>query len=298
MRYYRGNIMNDVYNKQELIKIQRLELDVLKTIMDICAKVNIECFLIGGTALGSVRHKGFIPWDDDIDVGMTRENYKRFLNEAEKLLPNKYYLQTPYKGDNCPYFYSKLRLNGTEFVEYCNRNAEINHGIYVDIFPFDEVPDDERLNLKQFKKIQRLISIFALRQISDVSVYPVRIFEKLRCGIRHVLHKVIRIIPYKFLINKMEKEFTRYNGTRQSAIACLNFPIRKTEYIKVKELKPLKICTFENITVKIPNEFDAYLTRHYGDYMKMSPVEEQVGHKPWRVNLGEYDENSYDVGEI
>lgn len=80
-----------IYTEEELKKIQKLETDALKIIIDICEKLEIEYFLIGGTALGAIRHNGFIPWDDDIDIGMTRNNYIRFLKEAPKYLPKGYF---------------------------------------------------------------------------------------------------------------------------------------------------------------------------------------------------------------
>ena len=106
-----------IYTEEELEKIQTLETDALKIIIKICEKLEIEYFLIGGTTLGAIRHGGFIPWDDDIDIGMTRKNYIRFLEEAPQYLPNGYFLQTPYNEKNNPYYYSKLRIEGTSFTE-------------------------------------------------------------------------------------------------------------------------------------------------------------------------------------
>ena len=124
-----------IYTEEELEKIQALEIDALKIIVEICEQLEVEYFLIGGTTLGAIRHGGFIPWDDDIDIGMTRKNYIRFLEEAPKYLPKGYFLQTPYNEKNNPYYYSKLRIDGTLFVEYCNHKVKMNHGVYVDIFP-------------------------------------------------------------------------------------------------------------------------------------------------------------------
>ena len=122
-----------IYTSEELKQIQRLELECLHQMLDLCRKLEIEAFLIGGSALGAVRHGGFIPWDDDIDVGMTRVNYRRFLEQAPALLPSGYELQTPYNAKYNPYFYSKLRVDGTRFVEYSNhRNRKMHHGVYVD----------------------------------------------------------------------------------------------------------------------------------------------------------------------
>lgn len=277
--------MNDSYTSEELKKIQNLELEALGEIIHVCQICNIEYFIIAGTALGAIRHQGFIPWDDDIDVGMTRENYRRFLEEAPKILPEKYYLQTPYNDKKNPYFYSKLRINGTKFIEYCNHRIDMNHGVYVDIFPFDEVPDDELLNKKQFDTVQRLIRIFSLRQSPDVSVEPKSLMEKIRAVFRISIYLCARIIPYNYLRDKLENKITKYNGTNQKAVACLNFPKRKTQYILKSDLYPLTTHTFDGLQVNIPSNYDAYLTTQYNDYMKLPPEDQRFGHKPYCIEL-------------
>ena len=247
-----------IYTEEELKKIQELETDALKIIIDICEKLEIEYFLIGGTALGAIRHNGFIPWDDDIDISMTRDNYIRFLKEAPKYLPKGYFLQTPYNEKNNPYYYSKLRIDGTSFIEYCNHKIKMHHGVYVDIFPYDEVPDDEKDNLKQFDNVQKLIRLYSLRQSPDISMKPSTVSQHLKSVIRKVAHYIAYLIPHDYLCKKLEEEITRYNGTGQGAMACLNFPKRKTEYIKTVDLYPLRkwklamcMCIFRRIMIFI-----------------------------------------------
>lgn len=113
-------------------------LDLLQELDRICKKLNIRYFLFAGTLLGAVRHQGFIPWDDDLDVVMLREDYDRFLQEADKQLDgNKYYLQKEF-GSHWPMFFSKLRLNGTTCLElYHPKDRQCHMGIYIDIFPCD-----------------------------------------------------------------------------------------------------------------------------------------------------------------
>ncbi len=89
-----------------------------------------------------MEHGGFIPWDDDVDIGMTRENYEKFLEIAPEKLKNDYFLQTRKTDKKAPYMYAKVRKNGTVFMEWNKRNLDMHHGIYIDIFPYDNVPDD------------------------------------------------------------------------------------------------------------------------------------------------------------
>ena len=277
--------MSESYTTEELKKIQSLELEALHTIITVCEKCNIEYFLVGGSVLGAIRHDGFIPWDDDIDVGMTRDNYRRFLKEAPQLLPEKYYLQTPYNGDKNPYFYSKLRINGTKFVEYCNRQINMHHGVFVDIFPFDEVPDEEQLNKEQFEKVQKLIRLFSFRQVPDISEKPITIPDKLKSIFRRSIHFASIVIPYDYLAQKLEKEITKYNGTEQKALACLNFPKRKVNYILKTDLYPLTSHNFDGVSANVPYNYDAYLRTQYNNYMELPPKEQRFGHKPYYVEL-------------
>lgn len=275
-----------LYSDEELKKIQSLELEILKEVIRVCEQTKIEYFLIGGSALGAVRHNGFIPWDDDIDIGMTRDNYDRFLKEAPSFLSEKYELQSPYNGKHNPYPYSKVRMNGTIFMEYANhRNKRMNHGVYIDIFPFDMVPDDERKNIKQFNRVRWLSNIHTYKHSASIS-QPAKTFkQQIKAFIRFLMHLFYSMIPNKILLKKLNFEMTKYNGTSQKAIACLLFPHRKKEYIAIEDIYPLRICYFVDITAFIPNNFDKYLQTHYGNWKSLPPVEKRCAHRPCKVEL-------------
>ena len=275
------------YEAQLLKRVQATELHILKEFDRICAQLGIEYFADGGTALGAVRHGGFIPWDDDVDVAMSRENYERFLREAPALLPPELYLQTPYTDPNSPYYFSKLRMNGTVFMEYCNRKVDMHQGIYIDIYPFDEVPDDEALNLKQFKAFQRWTRAFTLRQSKDVSREPRNPREKARAALRHVLHGAARLVPLKLIVGNMDRVARAYNGTGQSRMASLTAPIRGWDIVETDAYRPLLKMPFEDMELPMLRDYDANLTTLYGDYMQPPPVEQRKGHRPYRIDPGD-----------
>ena len=141
-----------------LRKVQLVQLEIAKEIKAICERNNIEFFLESGTLLGAVRHGGFIPWDDDLDLGMTRSNYNKFIECASKELDNKYFLQTVDTDENYPLAFCKIRKNNTIYMEKAHEHTSFHNGIFVDVFPYDNIPDDDKI----FKKIKKRLK-FAKR---------------------------------------------------------------------------------------------------------------------------------------
>ena len=143
----------DIYTAEELHAIQKIEKEILQEFINACNKLNIEYIVYGGTLLGQVLYGDMIPWDDDIDVGLTRENYNRFLQEAPDILSKEYVIQSPYNEKKSPFSYTKLRKVGTKYIEKYNHKLNIEKGIYIDIYPVDNIPDSEELRKKQWKKV-------------------------------------------------------------------------------------------------------------------------------------------------
>ena len=129
------------YDNETLARLQRIELDILKDFDEFCEKHGIDYFGMGGTAIGAKRHKGFIPWDDDIDIGMTRRNYDRFC-ELKDEFPDKYTLLTCDSPGDYPLMNAHLILKGTRFKEEAFKELEFENGIFLDIFCFENVSDN------------------------------------------------------------------------------------------------------------------------------------------------------------
>lgn len=128
---------------QTIEKLKDIELDILKCFISICEKNNLRYFLIGGTLLGSVRHKGFIPWDDDIDVGMPRKDYELFIERARHHLPDYYFVQTFSTDPSYPNNFMKIRDSRTTFLETAVKHLRMNHGVFIDVFLLDEYPSNK-----------------------------------------------------------------------------------------------------------------------------------------------------------
>lgn len=279
-----------IYTGKELEKIQKIELDLFKVVVKVCEELSINYFLVAGTALGAIRHNGFIPWDDDIDIGMLRKDYISFIKKAGSILPEGYYLQSPYdKFGKCPYSYAKVRRDGTKFVEFCNRNVSMHQGIYLDIFPFDEVPDNEKKNIIQFRYVQMLKKAYVIHETPDMSYKPICRNDKLKYAFRRVGHYLLSLLPKKILLNEIEKASSKYNGTGQNAIANLDYPKRKSMYMLKSTLFPLKKHVFEDLEAYIPQDCHKYLEDQYGDYMNLPPEDKRYGHKPYVIEFDDRD---------
>lgn len=274
------------YTDEELDNVKKLELKILQTVDECCHQLDVSYFVVGGTALGAVRHGGFIPWDDDIDIGMTRDNYNRFIIEAPRYLEKKnLFLQDFSTEKKCPYAWAKVRLNGTSFVEYCHRNLNIHQGIYIDIFPFDEVPLDIERQKEQYSVVQHLLREYAYHQTPDITEQPISVRLAFKYFTRRIIYYLHQFKSIDTLNDKLKNNMTKYNGCGSGRYTCLLYPKFIEAYMTSDMiLNPQKI-KFENLEVLAPNEIEKYLTLFFGDYMKLPPENARIGHRPYKIKI-------------
>jgi len=273
----------EIYTDEQIKKIQEIELENLKVLDEVCQKLGIEFFAYGGTLIGAVRHNGFIPWDDDLDVAMERQDYVKFVNEAYKFLPEGYFLQTPYTDLKTPYLYSKLRRKGTKCIEYIAHKLNIEQGIYIDIYPIDNIPDDDNKYIKQHEKYQKIARTYVLRQCCYPAVEGKSIGRRIKNVIRFILSTMIKSIPQKCFIKRADAIMTKYNDISTIRKGNLSYPKLGNVFYN---LFPLKNGRFESVEIKLPGEWDKHLKSRYGDYMKLPRCEERIGHRPYLLDFG------------
>ena len=254
-------------NMEELRKVQ---IEMLQIFKDICSKHNLTWFCVCGTALGAVKYKGFIPWDDDLDVALPREDYEKFLNVAPQYLPEHIFLQNHKTDKRFPHPFSKLRNSNTTFIEYGVAHLDINHGIYIDIFPIDGYPKKERdIKKLRFKK-KVLCNLF---YCAVANKYYSKISIKTRILRFFGFHK----ITYRTLI-RFNKVISKYR-TEDSEIWCNHGNWQgDLEYAPRTQYGTGTVAIFEGIEVMIPEKYDAYLTQKYGDWRSDPPIEKQRTH--------------------
>ncbi len=247
-------------------------LDMLVKFDKICEDNGLTYFLDSGTALGAVRHDGFIPWDDDVDVGMPREDYNRLLEIGAKGFSDNLFLQT-YESDPAYMMpFAKLRLGNTFFPDkYVERFKY--QGIYIDIFPFDRVPSDSRKAIAYIKRsrIVYFLSVFSKRD------YPGKKLPQL------IASRVLHFMPdeVKQKIHRYFDNFCcKYNNTKSDDWTCFCWKMtQRNEYIfKASELFPTKEVQFNGKSLRIVSNPHAYLTKMYGDYMILPPEDKRTFH--------------------
>lgn len=266
--------------------VQLVELDILKKIDRICKKHGITYFLDGGTALGAVRHGGFIPWDDDIDLGMLRDDYDRFIEIAQAELGNDYFLQTRKTDPKCPFSFAKVRKEGTTFVEWNKRNVKMHHGIFVDIFPYDVLPEEGRE--EYFRKCAALDRKLTVKMTPDRAMQPQRSLKWLAGSMaRRAKYYLMKFTSTHKLDKKIEEEFVKYRGMRfeDQQVTCHAYDAMY--YFPEDMLVPTVTVEFEGERFPIPGKYHEFLTKMYGDYMELPPEEERHGHKPAKLSVTE-----------
>ena len=252
-----------------LDELKSIETEMLKEFIFVCDKLNLKYYVIAGTLLGTVRHKGFIPWDDDIDVAMPRKDYELFLKEGQKYLSENLFIQCIYTEKSAPFGFTKIRNSNTTFIESSVRKFKINHGVFIDVFPLDYYPE----NKKEKVKLERKKSL--LKQIIGKK-YTIRnrtFMQKIKHFIRNV---IFSFIPYRKAVDKLHilyKSFPESNlWINHSGIYGEREIMPKDWYGEGEKLM------FEGIEVTVPTNYTGWLTRVYGDYMQLPPEEKRIAH--------------------
>lgn len=261
----------------KLRHLQSVILDIIKDIDELCIANDIDYYLLGGSAIGAIRHKGFIPWDDDLDIIMTNENYHRFIQiSKQKLDKDKYYIQEGLK--DWPLYFTKVRLKGTHLNELEKCGDEQSDGIYVDVFKMDNVSSNKAIALWQYF----CAKVYLCYQLS-VRTYDSASLKKhlmisfsfpLKCGL-------IR----RFVINQVEsynKSDTKYYGFFYGRTKLKNSITARSIYGK-----PVRV-PFEDTYLPIQEYCHDYLTQMFGNYMELPPEDKRVGLHLIDVDFGKY----------
>lgn len=251
-------------------ELQQQEYELLKIFVELCGRYDLRYFLVCGSALGAVKYKGFIPWDDDIDVGMPRADYEVFLSKAQEELPENLFLQNYRTDKYFPHVYTKLRNSDTTLIESNMSHLKINHGIYIDIFPLDGVPESSK-EVKKLKLKKKVLSWFHYCALNNKGNWKVTFRN---CILRFFrFHKRTQNALYR-----LDKVISKYD-TENSEIWCNHGNWQgDLEYAPKWQYGCGVEAEFEDLKVTVPEHYDDYLTQKYGNWRADPPTDKQRSH--------------------
>ncbi len=259
-----------------MTELQKIELDMLKAFVNVCDTLHLRYYLVCGSALGAAKYKGFIPWDDDLDVGLFREDYETFLEKAPSLLPRHIVVQNHRTDPRFPQIYTKLRHSQTTYIEKSSRRLDIHHGVYIDVFPLDGYPTDS----KQADCLERLKKTTVAKMYTAYDLPRKSFRAKAAHRWRRLLGCHRRTAMYARMLNEA---FASYS-TQVSHTICNHGNWQgKLEYAPKEQYGDGVWAEFEGLRVRIPEKYDEYLTQKYGDWRADLPEDQQIGHHFYEV---------------
>lgn len=264
----------------QIKKIQQIELDLFKEFKRICDKYQLIYFAIGGTCIGAVRHKGFIPWDDDIDVAMPYSDYKKFQMIAEKELKEGLSLYLPENHEQWNEIFMKLQNDNTTFIQSLQvGNPDDYTGVFIDIMPIYGMPKG--------KFLQRHASVFcnALRFLNGRHRTPFNKQYRVISKIGWVLDAPVRKLkPFNYYVELIKRIFGKYpfnysdkvlfGWRKKPNMIDKNYTYQNVFYYD--DFKEMLEVPFEDTSIAVPCGYDRYLTMDFGDYMELPPEEKRV----------------------
>lgn len=276
------------YTPDELSRLHAELYALLGEADRVCRKHGIPYFLVGGTAIGALYDQAILPWDDDVDIGMTRDAYERFLQVAPAELGKDYFLSWVGTDPHTPYYYAKLKKNGTLFVEPLFRDVPMHQGIYIDILPFDRVPDNRFVH-----RVQRAAVNFLKCCLMGKEAWLWRYFGRCRTDnpsrrgpLPCLLNRVADALLSKRQIYRlMRAAQTLANGRRTRYFSNI---VTTTDYIAEDDVRDLRRVPFGPLSVTAPARLEAFLRHNYPSLHRYDEHEQQrvAGHCPEVLSFG------------
>lgn len=256
-------------------QVWRCEIDLMEKVLDVCKKHDLSIWVSGGTLLGAVRHKGFIPWDDDIDMVMMRKDYDKLLAVAESEFKYPYFFQTAYTDKQYIHGHAQLRNSETSAILPVDKRQPFNQGIFVDIFVYDAIPSTKRETQLQHIKVKFIQKFMYWRY------YWYTAHNQIVRGCLYLAHIFVKPISHRWMYLRMENIFRRYSNKPHQYVAMNMFSYDNMDKYKcnVDDYKETVWLDFEDIKVPAPKGYDRVLRTQYGDYMTPQRSESMHGSK-------------------
>ncbi|MBM6763556.1 LicD family protein [Ligilactobacillus agilis] len=271
-----------IRNEISIKETQRISLELLNVVANVCEEQHLRYALIYGTLIGAVRHQGYIPWDDDIDIMMPRPDYEKLLQYLKENIAVYPHLQV-FNPDECAdYPYMITRISDNRYVIDVDNEEPYGMGVFIDVYPYDGLGNSKKEALKFGLKGDRLSSLcyqatrrrFAIEtttsNVRKILKYPVYLYAKLR-GKEVFQRKLAKLAGIK------EYDESNYVG------CAVWLSWGEKDIFPRKWFEETMLVNFDKYKFRIPKEYDALLRYEYGDYMKLPPKKERVGHHNYKV---------------
>lgn len=270
------------YDDDEIKHLQELEVMILKDVVKILSEHGLRYYIYGGSLLGAIRHEGFIPWDDDIDIILFREDFDKALDILYNELPEKYELIHMDYIDDCFGSLAKVSLKNTTFSRWYTSYVNYDLGIFIDLFPLDNIPNSDFL-----AKLQHKGYTFCYQFVIN-SCIKVDMYTKFRTMMHHMVYHILNVIPInpRFWKKLLTKEMTLLSNKKTERV--INFFNPKYVPFQRDDFEPATKANFEDFEVIVPKNYDKLLTQMYGDYMVIPPEEKRGNSAPEFIDFGEY----------
>lgn len=273
-----------IYTDEQLTKLHEILLMMMDEIKRVCEKNGIKYFCMYGSLIGAVRHKGFIPWDDDFDIVMLREDYDRFMDIAAKELRSDMFVENYNNYSGYGHVFGKVVLKNTVFEENFTENVDCAKGVYVDVFPIDRTTSNKLKHSLQYYKC-KLIARMMLLNCK---------YKYTKTGLKKIAYKfgywISSLFSKETLVKMWEKNAFKYNKCKDGIyyIFAGGYSLGK-EQIPEAELSKAIAASFDGHEYAIPEKYDSILRRCYGDYMQLPPVEKRIAHHNIvNIDFGDY----------
>ena len=250
---------------KKMKSIWNIQMKMVKKVLTVCKKYNLKIWADGGTLLGTVREHGYIPWDDDVDLVMLREDYNKLLEIAPKEFKDPYFFQCAYTDKFYPRGHSQIRYNGTTAILPTEINCKFNQSIFIDIFVYDYLPKDKNLF------VDRLLKAEHLRNLMNTRVYGSLNPKDPGWMIRTLLSRIyFFFVPFKKIFSQFEKLYSEYDCELDyKKLGCPTFYLSQVFNIRMERdwYSETILMPFEDIQMPVPIGYDEILKNQYGDYM-------------------------------
>ena len=281
------------YTENELIKIRAIQMDMYREVRSICQRHSIPHTAIAGSVLGAIRHHGYIPWDDDLDIAMMREDYNRFLKYAEKEINPKFFIQNYYTDPYYGNYFTKIRCNNTLFVQNIDKNDKSHHGIFIDIFPIDRLTDCIEKRESYRRQLMFYFQLYMAKCNKGISGETDSLSGKAKLLLRRFLHIILAFASKEKLFYKVDALCQKFNTEKTETLMIAILYAMKGQHFEEKTMFPPVVHSFEEDTIFVPYDSNRYLSESYGNYMELPPIEKRINHRPYKLSFSAENEDKF-----